>query len=308
MRPGRNAPPLRRSRLEHLVQLAEVGQGNLVAIDSILANDLVDWPLKLRALDAAIEHGLLRQSDLDRPAPPAPLRGPFGDDYRTLIDRILSTFDRALYGGRVVHALLLLALLVVFIALLAAGAHWGIALLSAFFVGPFAFGLAVAAFPLFVIAAVGLLSPVSLLKYIKRLKADARFREAKAAHALQSLRIEVWRRRNSIRAWESADGDQFEELVARWFRQRNYVVNKLGGAGDGGVDLIVSRSGQTAIVQCKAYSKPVPPAAVRELWGVLQHHGSERGYLATLHGVSTSAAQWISGKPIVVLDMKDFIG
>ncbi|MFC3101683.1 restriction endonuclease [Alteraurantiacibacter lauratis] len=57
-----------------------------------------------------------------------------------------------------------------------------------------------------------------------------------------------------------------------------------------------------AIVQCKAFARPIGPAVVRELFGTLAHHdGATIAYLATTNGVTQGARDWCKGKPIRIV-------
>lgn len=127
------------------------------------------------------------------------------------------------------------------------------------------------------------------------------------AAAIEAAR-RVDARASDIRIYEACTGAEFERLVARAFRQQGYSVEEMGGANDGGVDLHVRKNGWHAIVQCKAHARPIGPAVTRELMGTLQHHaGATIAYLATTNGVTASAKEWCSDKPIRVIVPDDLI-
>jgi hypothetical protein len=131
-----------------------------------------------------------------------------------------------------------------------------------------------------------------------------RWRQFQAAkqrwRVISAARI-VWSLGSDVRAFERASGPEFERLTARAFRRLGYFVEEVGGANDGGIDLVIRKGSMHGIVQCKAHGKPLGPAVVRELHGTLSHSKASRAFLVTNHGVSENAREWAKGKPIVFL-------
>ncbi|MCA9919061.1 MAG: restriction endonuclease [Anaerolineales bacterium] len=96
---------------------------------------------------------------------------------------------------------------------------------------------------------------------------------------------------------------EFEQYVARLFRQKKYKVMVRGRSGDLGVDLVVTRTGgKRAIVQCKRYRNTIGPDIVRELYGTLIHEGVSHAFLVTTADISDSAREWAQGKPMTLID------
>jgi len=96
---------------------------------------------------------------------------------------------------------------------------------------------------------------------------------------------------------------QFELLVGEAFRRRGYVVeeNGLGGA-DGGIDLILRRDGRRTLVQCKQWRRSrVPVSVVREMYGLLAHHGADAVLVVALGAFTTDAQRFADGKPIELI-------
>lgn len=120
--------------------------------------------------------------------------------------------------------------------------------------------------------------------------------------------LPVIEKASSTRRFHEASGPEFEVLVGRVFKQWGYQVTQVGGASDGGVDLVVRKGCEHALIQCKAHAKPCSPAVVRELYGALNHSEGNYAYLATLHGVTAAAAEWLKDKPIAVLKADDLTG
>jgi restriction system protein len=79
------------------------------------------------------------------------------------------------------------------------------------------------------------------------------------------------RRQRELSDLAALSWQQFEEVIADAFRRHGYRVREVGGRGrpDGGVDLILTRGGQTTVVQAKHWrSDRVGVQLVRELYGV----------------------------------------
>jgi restriction system protein len=96
---------------------------------------------------------------------------------------------------------------------------------------------------------------------------------------------------------------EFEQYVARLFRQKGYTVTHRGRSGDKGVDLELKKmGGKRAIVQCKRYRRPVGPEVVRELFGTLVHERVSHAFLVTTADISKSAREWAQDKPITLID------
>lgn len=96
----------------------------------------------------------------------------------------------------------------------------------------------------------------------------------------------------------------FERLVGEAFRRQGYAVEESGlGGADGGIDLILSKDGQRTLVQCKQWRRrKVPVNVVREMYGLLAHHGAHAVQIATVGGFTPDAKRFAQGKPITLID------
>lgn len=102
---------------------------------------------------------------------------------------------------------------------------------------------------------------------------------------------------------QALSSDAFEEWVAARFRERTFAVEVVGAQGDHGIDLVVSRAGERAIVQCKNYrSWAVGEGALRDLFGAMHSTGADRAYLVTTGRLTGPARIWAEGKPIEIWD------
>jgi Predicted endonuclease distantly related to archaeal Holliday junction resolvase and Mrr-like restriction enzymes len=96
---------------------------------------------------------------------------------------------------------------------------------------------------------------------------------------------------------------QFELLVGEAFRRQGYVVEETGlGGADGGIDLILRRDGRRTLVQCKQWRRSrVPVSMVREMYGLLAHHGADAVLIVALGAFTTDAQRFAGGKPIELI-------
>jgi restriction system protein len=99
----------------------------------------------------------------------------------------------------------------------------------------------------------------------------------------------------------------FEQTIADLFRRQGYRVDEIGGVGDGGVDLILRRNGDSSIahlVQCKRYTNwKVGVVEVREFFGAMAAHQSRcEGVFVTCGRYTAEARAFAAGKPIRLID------
>jgi hypothetical protein len=89
------------------------------------------------------------------------------------------------------------------------------------------------------------------------------------------------------------DWFQFEKVIALTYRKLGYTVTRRGGANpDGGIDLMVTKDGQTSAIQCKHWgTRKVREKAIREFLGALTHAQIKKGIFITLCGYTVEAAK-----------------
>src|ERR1700754_1377704 len=92
----------------------------------------------------------------------------------------------------------------------------------------------------------------------------------------------------------------FELLVAEAYRRQGYRVEETGqGGADGGIDLILRRPGEMVLVQCKQWrTRKVPVNVVREMHGLMHHHGAHGVKLICVGAYTPDAVAFAAGKPI----------
>jgi hypothetical protein len=95
----------------------------------------------------------------------------------------------------------------------------------------------------------------------------------------------------------------FEEWTADRLRELGYAVHRTGRSGDHGIDLLATRWGEMAIVQCKRYTTAVVgEEVVGRLYGSMVDRRADRAFLVTTSRLSAPARRWIGTKPIEIWD------
>ncbi|MDG6100926.1 restriction endonuclease [Dactylosporangium aurantiacum] len=120
----------------------------------------------------------------------------------------------------------------------------------------------------------------------------------------------------------SSDGDDidlhamdpvdFEELVAQLFRARGLDVKTTARSGDEGVDVLAEDpdpiTGGLIVIQVKRYRATVSPNVVRELFGVVQHHGATKGILVTTSSFGPGSHEFARDKPLKLIAGQELVG
>lgn len=129
------------------------------------------------------------------------------------------------------------------------------------------------------------------------------YKEAEAAYQ----RTLAQHRRMLAQHWMQLSAANFEKEVGLLYTAQGYRVESTGGAGDGGIDLVLRKEGETVIVQCKAHNTPIGPGAVRELYGTLMAANAHQAILVSTAGFTQGARSFALGKPIRLVWTPDFI-
>lgn len=93
-------------------------------------------------------------------------------------------------------------------------------------------------------------------------------------------------------------------LVGEAFRLQGFRAVETGGGGaDGGVDLKLTRRGETFLVQCKHWKAfKVGVDVVRELYGVMAANGAAGGFVVTSGRFTDEAKSFAKGRNLRLVD------
>ncbi len=93
-------------------------------------------------------------------------------------------------------------------------------------------------------------------------------------------------------AWQQMAGLNFENFLSEVFRERGYEVQRIGGTGDQGVDLIVARGKTRIAVQAKGYlASAVGNDAVQQVHAGMTYYGCQRSAVITNARFTSSARE-----------------
>jgi restriction system protein len=128
------------------------------------------------------------------------------------------------------------------------------------------------------------------------------------AWAIRTLRAQLARGKR-LEELQALTPEGFERWVGARFREAGYAVRVTGThgthgtGGDHGIDLVVSKPGELAVVQAKKFvTKAVGEPVLRDLYGAMTAAGADRAYLVTTGRITDEARRWARGKPIELWD------
>jgi restriction system protein len=89
--------------------------------------------------------------------------------------------------------------------------------------------------------------------------------------------------RSSVSSLGDISWQEFEHLVSEAYRRQGYVAQVVGNSsGDGGIDIQLTRPGETVLVQCKQWKAwKVGVTIVREMLGVVVSRKADKGIIVT---------------------------
>lgn len=121
------------------------------------------------------------------------------------------------------------------------------------------------------------------------------------ASALAALyRRRLLDRQQDLESLRQTTWQDFERLVGEAYRRQGYRVVETGGGGaDGGIDLKLTKNGETWLVQCKRWrQEKVGVKVARELFGVVAGEQATGGILITTSTFTPEADGFARGKPL----------
>jgi HJR/Mrr/RecB family endonuclease len=192
--------------------------------------------------------------------------------------------------------------------------HWLEYLFAGFFGGAIIF----AALTAFAAAVFGLAACFALHHVL--LSTWPQYRRVAQFHAAQTMyhrdlaeynallaEYNAWVLRQQEQFWRSLGGLPFEHELGQLFKKIGYQVTTTSHTADGGVDLILERSGQRIVVQSKSHASKVGIATARELVASMIDFRAQKGILAVTSGVTKPVAEYIKGRNIEIYDLHHII-
>lgn len=108
----------------------------------------------------------------------------------------------------------------------------------------------------------------------------------------------------SVEALRLMSWEDLEILVRAIFARQGYSATRRGGyEADGGVDVVLKRSGFTTLVQCKQWrARQVPVAVIRELLGAITAERAAGGMVVTCGSFTGDAWAFAQANNIKLID------
>ncbi|EPA99456.1 restriction endonuclease [Pseudomonas sp. G5(2012)] len=102
--------------------------------------------------------------------------------------------------------------------------------------------------------------------------------------------------------------EQFENMVGEAFRKQGFTVQETDKGPDGGVDLVLRKSREVFLVQCKQWrASKVGVQVVRELYGVMSARGATGGFVVTSGAFTSDAWKFAKETNLQLIDGKRLI-
>ena len=119
-------------------------------------------------------------------------------------------------------------------------------------------------------------------------------------------RADFFNTKNTLEKIKDMQPGEFEEFIVHIFRKLGYRAKKVGGAYDGGIDVILKKDGDTQYIQCKKYiTRQVSVGDVRDFYGAMMGTLSfTKGYFITTNVFTFEAEKFAEGKNIELVDGK----
>lgn len=129
-----------------------------------------------------------------------------------------------------------------------------------------------------------------------------------AAEPAPAPRPDAW----SLDVLDRVEWKRFEDLCCEFYREKGIRAETTRLGADGGIDIHLFQNEAdptelTAIVQCKALSKQVGVATVRELRGVMAHEKVEKAFFMAPNGFTPDARAFAAENRITLLDGRLFL-
>lgn len=115
----------------------------------------------------------------------------------------------------------------------------------------------------------------------------------------------LFNRQSSLRSIRALPWDKFERFVLEAYRRQGFKAQATNAGADGGVDIVLTRDGETTLVQCKQWkSQRVGVKPIRELAGVVAAKRADRGIFVCSGDYTADAAAFANEANIELVDGK----
>jgi restriction system protein len=103
---------------------------------------------------------------------------------------------------------------------------------------------------------------------------------------------------------DQMSGSEFEDFLALLFERLGYKVEKVGGVGDFGADLIIEKDSVRTAVQAKRWKSKVDIIAVQQVVASKVHYNATKAILVTNSHITHEALQLAKENNVEIIDRK----
>lgn len=119
----------------------------------------------------------------------------------------------------------------------------------------------------------------------------------------ERLRLQAQRADHKLAQLSALNPEGFEEFVGELFEALGYEVEQVGGSGDEGADLRVTRGELRGVVQCKYHKQGVIGSPqLQKFLGTVHHMKCHKGFYVTTSTFSLAAEKFVADHPIELVD------
>ena len=103
---------------------------------------------------------------------------------------------------------------------------------------------------------------------------------------------------------DKMSGTEFEELLSDLFTKMGFQAKRIGGSGDQGGDIIVTRFASKIVIQAKRSITPITNTAIQEVIGAIGFYNCDKGMVITSNIFNKSARELAGANNIELIDRK----
>jgi len=144
---------------------------------------------------------------------------------------------------------------------------------------------------------------IIIIKIMMEIVLPREFREIR--NLLNFKRGKDWRSDRDLLQWLRAmKPSEFEEYISTLFSKLGFKTKTVGGAYDGGIDVVAEKDGIKHYIQCKKFiTSKVTVHDMRDFYGALADKlVSGKGYFITTNVFTLEAERFAEDKPIELID------
>jgi hypothetical protein len=119
---------------------------------------------------------------------------------------------------------------------------------------------------------------------------------------INKLKTPASAKKYSIEDVDLMSGLDFEQFIAELFRKKGYRADVTKASGDQGIDVVVSKNGESIGIQAKCYTGSVGNSAIQEVVAGKIHYKLDKALVITNSNFTDSARQLAKSNAVILWD------